>query len=223
MRVFPLAPIKRAIILFLLPIIGVAEVQNQKMEGGVLYFDDKFEGPRPGLILLPDTRGMTPFIEDKARELAELGYVTMASKWSANTARARSALDELAQVERVQSKQLAVIGIGMGGSTALELARQRAPIKAVFIFYGDLTSKKPARNFLEAKVVVFQGDDDPFISETQIIAFQQEMQKSQADWQIFTYGNTGHNFLDPAYAKSYNSFSAERSWKQLLHILSELF
>ena len=102
--------------------------------------------------------------------------------------RAQAALDALSSQENVDSARLAAVGFCFGGSTALELARSGAPLVGVVSFHGGLHSKQPedARN-IKAKVLVCHGAMDPLVPRAQLTAFEDQMSKTNVDWQVHEY------------------------------------
>src|SRR5271156_4021450 len=44
-----------------------------------LYFDPGKSGKRPGILVFPEAFGLSDHTKEKARKLAELGYVTLAN------------------------------------------------------------------------------------------------------------------------------------------------
>src|SRR5437763_1953749 len=77
----------KLLFLFLMPVICFAKVRTEKivyekngtkMEG-LMAWNDKFKKPMPGVLVFHEWMGEGPFSENKARELAELGYVAFAA------------------------------------------------------------------------------------------------------------------------------------------------
>ncbi len=54
------------------------EVNGLHMES-VLYFDERKTGKRPGILVFPEAFGLSEHAKEKARQLAELGYVALAN------------------------------------------------------------------------------------------------------------------------------------------------
>ena len=76
--------------------------------------------------------------------------------------------------------------------------------------------------------MVLHGDKDPMVSTEQVIALQDEMTESEADWQFISYGNTYHAFTNPAandiqMGTVYNHDSDVRSWIAMSNFLKEVF
>ena len=122
------------------------------------------------------------------------------------------------------------MGFCMGGSFALELARDGAPLRGIVSFHGALQTQRPATpSGVKARILVCTGADDPMIPVAQVNAFEEEMTKAGADWQVISYGGTVHSFTNiDADAVGipgikYNKSSDERSWKSMKAFFEEIF
>ena len=129
---------------------------------GYLAYDDQTEKKRPGVLMMPEAFGLGVNAKRRADRLAALGYVALAGDPYGNgfetsdlqeamklstslmttdptkfRARGRAGLDKLASLPQVDSSRLAVIGYCIGGTFALELARDGAPVRGVVSFHGD--------------------------------------------------------------------------------------
>lgn len=190
---------------------------------GYLAYPKDSKAPPPGVLVVPEWTGLTPYPKRRAEQLAELGYVALAAdiygdgKVAADTkeaaalakiykddrtlmrARAQAGLETLKSQPMVDAKRLAAIGYCFGGTTVLELARSGADVVGVVSFHGGLDTPNPvdAKN-IRGKVLVLQGGDDPFVPPEQVTAFQDEMRKAGVDWQFVTYGGAVHSFTNPA-------------------------
>jgi dienelactone hydrolase len=221
---------------------------------GFVAFDDETSHKRPGVLVMPEAFGLGVHATQRAERLASLGYValagdpyghglevtdlqeaiTYASALREDPARfrqrARVALDTLASLPQVDASRLAAIGYCLGGTFALELARDGAPLRGVVSFHGGLETPRPAvAGQVKAKILVCTGADDPFVPVAQVNALAEEMTKAQADWQIISYGGTVHSFTNPHADRvgmpgiAYNKLADERSWKAMAAFFEEIF
>jgi dienelactone hydrolase len=189
---------------------------------GYLAYDDSFQGKRPGVLVVHEWYGHTPYVRKRAEQLARLGFVAFASDMYGKgvlakdakeaaalagiymgdrklmRARAAAGLDVLRRRPEVDPARLAAIGYCFGGTTVLELARSGADLASVVSFHGLLNTPNPgdARN-IKGKVLVLHGGDDPFVPMKQVEAFQEEMRKGGVDWEFVTYGGAVHRFTNP--------------------------
>jgi len=219
---------------------------------GYAAWDDSFKGDRPGVLVVHDWLGQGPYAQKRAQMLAKLGYVAFAldmygkgkfAKDHAEAAkmsgvffsdrvamrrRAALGLDELKKLPHVKTSELAAIGYCFGGTTVLELARMGADLRGVASFHGNLATPTPATDTPKAKIAVFQGGDDQMTLPA-LPAFEDEMRKVKADWELTTYGGAVHGFTveelgtDASGGLAYNKEADERSWKALQDFFAEIF
>ena len=228
------------------------------LDGGTLLqaffaYDDAFEGRRPAVLIAHTWGGRDEFVNNKARQLAELGYVAFAldmygqgilgSSPEENAALMQPFIDDRQLLQQrinaalyavrllpwVDDKNIAAIGFCFGGLCVLDLARMGADIKGVVSFHGLLNEpQNQLTRPVLAKVLALHGHDDPMATDTQVKAFYQEMSNLQVDWQLHHYGNTVHAFTNPkANAPSlgtvYNEIAAKRAWQSMTNFLQEIF
>lgn len=226
--------------------------EGEKALRGFLAWDDKRTGARPGVLVFHENRGLTDHERERARRLAELGYVALACDlFGERTApaspeelrkafeefrakrmvpRTQAGLEALIAQPQVDGAKVAAIGFCLGGMAALELARTGADLKAVVSFHGSLTTLQPAEpGRVKAKILVCTGALDPIIPFEQVAAFTKEMQDASVDWQVILYGGAKHGFTNPAADHAghpgiaYHERSDVRSWQAMRQFLSEAF
>jgi len=221
---------------------------------GYLAFDEKKAGKRPGILVMPEAFGLGEHAKKRAERLAELGYIAFAGDPYGNgievttlpeamklatplfgdpvglRKRGRAALDCLASMPQTDAGKLAAIGFCMGGTFSLELARDGAPLKGIVSFHGGLQTQRPAEaGKVKAKILVCTGADDTMIPFEQVNAFQAEMIKAGADWQVIVYGGAKHSFTNPLSDSvgmpgiGYNKLVDARSWKAMADFFEEIF
>lgn len=186
---------------------------------GFVAYDKERIGKRPGILIVHDWMGVSPFVRGRAEELAAMGYVALtadiygkgvrpkteeeaaqlATKHRADRPalrkRARAGLTALKGNPLTDTQRTAAIGYCFGGTAVLELARSGAEMTGFVTFHGGLETPNPedARN-IRGKVLVLHGADDPIVPMPQVIAFQDEMRQARIDWQMVSYGGAVHTF-----------------------------
>ncbi|MCA9285566.1 MAG: dienelactone hydrolase family protein [Phycisphaerales bacterium] len=193
-----------------------------KTLSGFVAWDDAKEGKRPGVLVVHEWWGQNDYVRNRAKQLAELGYVAfaldmygkgvlattaeeagaLATPFYADRAlmrsRATAGLQQLASHRLVDQEHLAAIGYCFGGTVALELARSGADLDAVVTFHGGLSSADPAdaRN-IKADVLVCNGADDGFISPEEKAGFLKEMNDAGIKWTFVDFCGAVHGFTNP--------------------------
>lgn len=207
----------------------------------------------PVVILCHGWAGRDSFICEKARELAEWGYLgfcldmygkgILGSSKEENAALKLPFIEDRALLERrllrafeiasslpnAKSNQIAVLGFGFGGLCALDLARTNADIKGAVSIYGHFSKQSASISRpIKTKILILHGYDDPIVSQTELHHFMKELNDNRVDWQAQIFGGTMHAFATPGtnFPKSgllYNSSSAMRSWAAVRNFLGEIF
>jgi dienelactone hydrolase len=220
---------------------------------GTLAYDDAVTDKRPGVIVVHEWKGPGPYVRRRVEQLAGLGYVALAidmygkgvrpatheeaakvsgiyrSDRKLMRDRARAGLDVLRKNPRVDPAKIAALGYCFGGTAALELARAGENLDGVVSFHGGLETPMPAGpGDIKAKILVLHGGDDSFVNP-HVPAFQDEMRRAGADWQMIVYGNAVHAFTvpeagnDPSKGTAYDEKADQRSWQAMRLFLEEVF
>ncbi len=139
-----------------------------------------------------------------------------------------SAVEYGKTIKGVDSSKIALIGFCFGGLAAIELARSGYEVAGCVSFHGLLNQSSEPFQKVKSKLLVLHGDKDPMVSSEEILALQDEMTESEADWQFISYGNTYHAFTNPTaddieMGTVYNSESDRRSWIAMSNFLEEVF
>lgn len=212
---------------------------------GVLAWDDAIDEPRPGVMVAHAWMGRGEFEIEKARELAELGYVGFAidmfGKGVLGTsaeenaalmapfiddrlllqARITQALEVIRAQPEVDAARIAATGYCFGGLVVLDLARIGADVLGVVGLHGLFTPPEPnPKRSIRAKVLCLHGFDDPMVEPQAMLDLADELTAGGADWQIHAYGNTVHGFTNPA---AYNPAADRRAHQATNDFLAECF
>lgn len=216
-------------------------------------YDDTTEDRRPAVLICHAWGGRNEFVAEKAKKIAELGYVGFAidmygkgilgSGVEENEKLMQPFMDDRRMLQQrihaalsavklfpwVNDQKIAAIGFCFGGLCVLDLARTGADIKGVVSFHGLLNAPDNTdANKITAKILALHGYDDPMSSTEQVITFQEELTKAGADWQFHSYGNTMHAFTnpvanDPDFGTVYQPDADRRSWLAMKNFLAEIF
>jgi dienelactone hydrolase len=224
---------------------------------GFVAWDDAIKGKTPGVLVAHEFWGLNDYARERAKKIAQLGYTALAldmygdGKSSAHPkeagemfnavmsnmdlARARfnAALEALKQQPTVDPGHIGAIGYCMGGAIVLQMARVGTDLDVVASFHGALGAKERARKGdIKAKVLVFHGEADSFVTPEQAAALKQEMKDAGADFTYVGYPGVKHSFTNPgadAIAKefgmdiAYDARADADSWAKLQPALKAAF
>lgn len=219
---------------------------------GFLAYDDSVDTPQPAVIIAHDWSGRNEFACEKAKEIAEMGYVAFSLDMYGQGRlgvtndekmaliqplvgdrgllrdRVRAALDTVNAMSEVDNSRIAIIGFCFGGLCALDLARSGAEIKGAVSFHGLLNKPEHLKaKEIKAKILVLHGYEDPLAGPEQQALFCKEMTEANVDWQVHLYGNVQHAFTNPNAhdinsGLIYNELAAKRSWLAMQNFLQEI-
>ena len=189
---------------------------------GVLVYDDASTAKRPGLLMVPDWKGVTPAAVSTAKKIAGTRYVILVadvygkgvrpkddaaalkqvtslyadrSVLRERAARSLQALRDQAGNAPLDVGRIGAIGFCFGGATALELARSGADVAGVASFHGTLPTSLPAKpGMVKASVLVLNGADDKNTSLDDVAGFKKEMDAAGVDWQFVDFSGAVHCF-----------------------------
>lgn len=220
---------------------------------GFIAYNNAISKPMPGVMVVHDWVGRSESTCNKARQLADMGYVGFAvdmygqARLGSDKAERRAlmapmmqdrrklanrinaAFTMLSQLTFIDKTKIAAIGYCFGGLCVLDLARAGADVKGVVCFHGLLTPPVNALNQpLNTRILILHGYDDPLVKPDQILLFTNEMNERKADWQIHMYGHTQHSFTNPeanddAMGLHYDARADYRSWISTQDFLREIF
>ena len=207
---------------------------------------------RPAVMVVHDWGGCGDFAKERARALADLGYVgfaidmygegrtyesveekmAMMTPLTENRAfifdRMQAAWSAIAKHPSVDANKIAVIGYCFGGMCALDLARSGVAIAGAVSFHGLLAApERVPVHSIKAKILVLHGYSDPMVKPQDVMAFCDEMTQAHVDWQINAYGHAQHAFANPhahdaARGIVYQEAAAKRSWAAMTYFLQEI-
>lgn len=207
-----------------------AQLQTQTVEyevdgqtyTGYLAWNDAYEGPRPGILVVHEWWGHNDFARDQAEKLASAGYTAFAldmygsgkladhprdaqafmQEATANldnvVARFTAAKDILKDHESVDPDKIAAQGYCFGGTVVLNMARIGMDLAGVVSYHGSLGSAiEPAEGEVSARIQVYTGGADPMVPADQVSDFVMNMHKAGADYTLVSFPGVLHSFMNP--------------------------
>ncbi|MGA1191313.1 MAG: dienelactone hydrolase family protein [Bdellovibrionota bacterium] len=230
---------------------------DTELRGYLVLPDEVYAaGKTPAVILVHEWWGHDEFVRDSARRIAEdFGVIAFALDMYGDGRQAkhpedakrfsgeilkteglrekrfRAALQHVQSLEDVDKEKIAAIGFCFGGSTVLDMARIGVPLHGVVSFHGGLDSKVTAQK-VTARILVYVGERDSFLSDGEKERFQDEMRRLNAEAELLVLTGARHSFMNPRadeYAKSfgidvgYHERAAELAWAGTGAFLRQIF
>lgn len=200
------------------------DVDGTVCEGYIVY-DETISGQRPAVLVAHAWRGQDDFAREKAKALANLGYIGFAIDMFGNKKNATNddeagqlitplyvdrqllqrrvitAFQTLSKHPQVNPSRIGAIGFCFGGLTVIELFRSGTPVKSVVSFHGILghegAKTLPLAKNIKGSILILHGYEDPLVKQSDIASTQKEFNDAKLDWEMNIYGMTSHAFTNP--------------------------
>lgn len=185
-----------------------------------IAYDENVKGKRPGILVIPEWWGLNDYVKGRARQLAELGYIAMATdmygdgKLGNDPKEAQAlatpfykdptltkkhidaAIEKIRSYPQTDERKIGAIGYCFGGFVVLNAAKLGADLKGVVTFHGGLQGVKPDKNLVKAKILVCHGGADDF-ENPHVAEFKKEMDSAGVDYTFKIYPDATHAFSNP--------------------------
>lgn len=195
------------------------EIDGTKYDGYIYYNEDQ-KGKRPGILVVHEWWGLNDYSRHRARQLAQLGYISMAVDMFGNGKTAEDptgaqnlvmpfykdptlskklldpAIDLLKTYPQTDESKMGAIGYCFGGFVVLNAAKLGADLDAVVSFHGGLGGVEPEKNVMKAKILVCHGAEDP-MANPDVDEFKKGMDTAQSDYIFKVYPDATHAFSNP--------------------------
>ena len=204
---------------------------------GQVAWDESYVSPKPGILINHAWGGLDGFAQDKAIQMAAIGYVgvcldnygdgatpdTVDEKMAlmgplkedrgALLKRLKAGYKAAAALEQVDGNAMAAMGFCFGGLCTLDMARAGLDLKAAVSYHGLLDAPDLPKKKIKADVLVCHGYDDPMADPDSLRTVQDELAASGCDWTVMSFGNTKHAFMvpdadNPELGLKYNEYAA---------------
>ena len=193
---------------------------SANMNGYVVY-SDSFSGKRPAVLVVHEWWGLNDYAKNRAKQLAQLGYIAMAVDMFGNgqtasnpeeaqklatpfyqnpqltKTRLDAALAKLKSMEQTDTSKTAAIGYCYGGYVVLNAAKLGSDLDGVVSFHGDLSGANPDKNLLKSQILVCHGAADPFVPQPMVDKFKKQMDSVGASYSFIAYPDATHAFTNP--------------------------
>jgi dienelactone hydrolase len=229
--------------------VDYADAHGTPLEGYLVY-DDAKPGPRPGVIIVHDWRGLSDYTQKRADMIAQLGYVAFAADiygkgvhpasvpdygktmapYKADRAlyraRLQAAYDTFLQQPGLDPARVAAIGYCFGGTGVVEMLRDGLPLRGAVTFHGGLDARP---TITRTKLLALCGANDPFETADDMLAFEQQMHDAGVDLRVVEYPGAQHAFTDAGVdalnlpGAKYNAAADRKSWAAMKAFLKQIF
>jgi dienelactone hydrolase len=200
-------------------------------------FDENKKGTLPIVLVLPEWWGLNDFPKNKARQLAQMGYLALAvdiygrntqapepqsalqnaTKFYANpqlaTARIKAALDKAKTYPQADTSKTAAIGFCFGGSMVLNAAKLGLPLDGVVSFHGGLAGVPPTKG-MQSKILVCHGAADSFVPEKDINTFRKQLDEAGVSYNFKSYPDAKHAFTNPEATENGEKFKIDVAYNE---------
>ncbi|WP_372591836.1 dienelactone hydrolase family protein [Guyparkeria sp.] len=206
-----------------------AEIRTEELEyrsddrtmRGLVAFNPHVKGPRPVVLVVPEFWGRTAYMEKRARDMAEAGYVGFAidlygdgkvtedageaaelmnealSDFEALKTRYRLAIEAIKRHDGVDAESLGAIGYCFGGSVGLSMARQGVRHDALATFHAGTSGLAPIAGAIDTPIRIFSGAEDPMAPVDEVERIAAEMRGAGAHVEVTVYPGVSHAFTNP--------------------------
>jgi len=222
---------------------------DERLEGGYVEYEGAggsvrgylakpagVTGPRAGVLVIHENRGLNAHIEDVARRAALAGYVALAPDGLSyvggapgeqeaardlfgQSDRNRITADVMAGVPYLAAREdcsgrVGTVGFCYGGGVALLCAAREPATAAAVCFYGSPLGEEDAARVKVPLMMHYAGQDDR-INQT-IPEFRGLLDRFGIAYSLHMYPGTGHGFHNDSSAARYAPEAAALAWKRTL-------
>jgi carboxymethylenebutenolidase len=199
------------------------------------------EGIGPGVVILPDVRGLYRFYEELALRFAERGIAALAFDYFGRTAGVDKRPDDwdyMPLVQQLTHEQVQAdvgacvahlrglgctsvftVGFCFGGSGSWAAAAFGHGLAGAVGFYG-----RPGRMIdlvpqLEAPILALQGGADQGIPHEDNVAFENALQEQGKEYELIEFEGAPHSFFD----RKQEDFQAasDEAWRRTLEFIEQ--
>jgi carboxymethylenebutenolidase len=208
---------------------------------GYLARPSDASGELPGIVVLHENRGLTPYIEDVARRAALDGFVVLAPDFLSPLGGTPDDEDQAREMQRTIEPELmlqnalaavdflksheattdrvGVVGFCAGGSLANQVAVHSPEVSAVVVFYGGHPASEDVPK-IQAPLLLHYAELDERIGAG-IPAFEQALTDADVDYTMHMYEGVNHAFHNDTGAARYDKDAADLAWSRTIDFFEQ--
>jgi carboxymethylenebutenolidase len=195
----------------------------------------------PGVVVLHENRGLTPYIEDVARRVAVEGFVALAPDFLSPLGGTPDDEDQAREMQRQLDSQemlqnalaavdflkgregstgkVGVVGFCAGGSLANEVAVNASEVDAVVVFYGGQPASDEVSKIQAPLLLHYAGLDERI--NAGIPGFEQALNEAGVDHTMHMYDGVNHAFHNDTGEARYDKDAAELAWSRTIEFFKQ--
>jgi carboxymethylenebutenolidase len=197
-------------------------------------------GKLPGVVVIHENRGLTPYIEDVARRLAVANFVAFAPDaltpvggYPGDEEKAAALFGQLDAAKRTEDLAAAygalkarpectgkagAVGFCFGGTTVNVFAVRFPDLAAAVPFYGGQPSAADTAKIKAPLMIHYAGLDDRINAGWP--AYEAALKANGVKYQMFMYPNTNHGFHNDTTPR-YDEAAAKLAWSRTIAFFNE--
>ena len=207
--------------------------------------------PPAAVVVLQEAFGVNDHIQDVTRRVAAEGYVALAPDLFHRSGKetvdytdfgtamgligelgpdqitldVAAVLQHLAGDDGIAADRTAVVGFCFGGRAAFTAATA-LPVASTVVFYGPGIASGPhsvldQTGKISGKVLMFVGDADPTIPDSDRVAIESAAQTAGVDLRSVVVAGAGHAFHCDARPAAYVADAARQAWRDTTEFLTQ--
>jgi carboxymethylenebutenolidase len=206
---------------------------------GYLCRPAKASGPLPTVLVIHENRGLNPYIEDVARRLAVLDFVTLAPDgltsvggYPGDDEKAAAAFrtvdgpkmanDFVAAAKWLKARpessgKLGAVGFCFGGGIVNQLAVRAPELDAGVPFYGRQPAAADVAKITAPLLIHYAGNDQGI--NAGIAAFEEALKAGGKKYTMYTYEGTQHGFHNDTTPR-YDDNAAKLAWQRTVEFFN---
>ena len=233
----------------------ISYIQGETEFKGKLVYDPLLKSVRSAIMVMHDMWGPDTQIVANAEKLAQLGHIVLVAdlygkdvKITSNDEaksqadilmannqllvdRASAALEYLKQQKKVDQGKIGVVGYGLGGKAAMDLALTGQYIAALALFYPWLQfdpDELPDYKIVKSSIFLFYGAGDEKLADEGLDNLKNLLEHNRLDWQMVLYGGAVDGFTNKGLGfeitdgMAYNYNADLRSFDKLRQFFNDL-
>lgn len=191
---------------------------------------------KPGVVVIHENRGLNPYVQDVARQLANDGFLALApdglSLSGGTPTDSDLARQKIGELEPEQAKSIfvaaiqylgqhancsgkvGVVGFCWGGAMVNQMAIHSANLQAAVSFYGRQPASEDVPK-IHVPLQLHYAELDERINAG-IEEFQKALDAHQKPYELFRYPNANHAFHNHTNTARYNPEAAQLAWQRTL-------